>query len=498
MKEADQTVTGMEDIGHESIRTAIPESAGPGIPISGSLDGSGQRAVPVGARLDRLPATAYVWKLIVVLSLGGFFEIYDIYLTGSISPALIHSGIFHAGAKGLFGLTDQATFASVTFLGLFIGTVAFASVADRYGRRPIFTFSLLWYAAATAIMAFQNNVVMIDVWRFIAGIGIGVEIVTIDGYIAELVPKYVRGRAFAVNHIVQFTAVPVVALLSWQLTPLKPFGLAGWRWVALVPVIGAMVVWWIRRSVPESPRWLEAQGRIREAELALSMIETRVAAEAKRDLAEPRAMAPTTPGKASLGEILRPPFTRRTNMLILLNFFQAIGFYGFNNWVPALMESRGASFVHSLQYSFFIAMLYPVTPFFIAMIADRIERKWQVVIAAIGVAAFGLTFAQQSATAWLISLGGLLTVSTILLSYSFHAYMSEIYPTQVRARAVGFVYSFSRLSTVFSSFMIAFFLQRFGTIGVFGFIAFAMLMVVLSVGILGTRTGGQALEEIAQ
>jgi MFS transporter, putative metabolite:H+ symporter len=76
--------------------------------------------------------------------------------------------------------------------------------------------------------------------------------------------------------------------------------------------------------------------------------------------------------------------------------------------------------------------------------------------------------------------------------------MSEVYPTRLRARAVGFVYSFSRLSTVFSSFMIAFFLQRFGTIGVFAFIASAMFVVVLSVGILGTRTRGQALEEIAQ
>jgi putative MFS transporter len=119
-------------------------------------------------------------------------------------------------------------------------------------------------------------------------------------------------------------------------------------------------------------------------------------------------------------------------------------------------------------------------------------------IAAICVAGFGLAFSQQLTTARLIAFGGLLAVSTILLSYAFHAYMSEVYPTRVRARAVGFVYSFSRLSTVFSSFMIAFFLQRFGTIGVFAFIASAMFVVVLAVGILGTRTRGQALEEIAQ
>ena len=463
--------------------------------IPEALDAYGERRGMVSVRLDRLPATAYVWRLIILLSLGGFFELYDIYLTASISPGLIRAGIFHA--EGLFGLTDQATFAAVTFLGLFVGTIAFASVADRYGRRAIFTISLLWYAAATIVMALQNNAVMIDLWRFIASIGVGVELVTIDSYLAELVPKQVRGRAFAVNHSVQFAAVPVVALLSWQLTPLKPLEIDGWRWVALVPALGAILVWWIRRTVPESPRWLAAQGRISEAEQVMATIEAHVAAELG-ELPEPEPTVAVAQGKASLSEILRPPYNRRTTMLILLNFFQAIGFYGFNNWAPALMESRGAGFVKSLQYSFFIATLFPVTPLFIALIADRIERKWQVMIAAISVAVFGLTFSQQSATASLITFGGLLTVSTILLSYSFHAYMSEVYPMRVRARAVGFVYSFSRLSTVFSSFMIAFFLKRFRTIGVFAFVASAMLIVVLSVGVLGTRTRGQALEEIAQ
>lgn len=459
---------------------------------------SSARAAMVSARLDRLPANVFIWKLIILLSLGAFFEVYDIALTASISPGLIRAGIFHAGVKGLFGLTDQATFAAATFLGLFVGTAAFASIADRYGRRAIFTISLLWYAAATVVMALQSNAVLIDVSRFIASVGIGVELVTIDSYIAELVPKQIRGRAFAVNQSVQLTAVPIVALLSWQLIPLKPLGMDGWRWVALGPALGAIFVWWIRRTVPESPRWLAARGRIREAEQVMSMIEAHVPLQASGPLSEPVPTVAETAGKASLSEILHPPYTRRTIMLVLLNFFQAIGFFGFNNWTPALMESRGASFVKSLQYSFFIATLFPITPLLIAPLADRIERKWQVMIAAICVAGFGLVFSQQFTTTRLIAFGGLLAVSTILLSYAFHAYMSEVYPTRVRARAVGFVYSFSRLSTVFSSFMIAFFLQRFGTIGVFAFIASAMVIVVLSVGILGTRTRGQALEEIAR
>src|SRR3981081_576119 len=300
-------------------------------------------AAMISARLDRLPATGYIWKLIILLSLGGFFEIYDISRTSSLSPGLIRAGIFHAGVKGLFGLTDQATFAASTFFGLFVGTVAFASVADRFGRRAIFTVSLLWYAAATVVMALQNNAVMIDLWRFIGSVGIGVELVTIDSYIAELVPKQIRGRAFAVNHAVQLTAVPVVALLSWQLLPLKPLGMDGWRWVALGPALGAIFVWWIRRTVPESPRWLAGRGRIREAEQITSMIEAHVAPQAGGNLPEPVPTVAEMAGKASLSESLRPPYPRRTIMLVLLNFFQAIGFFGFNNWVPALMESRGAS-----------------------------------------------------------------------------------------------------------------------------------------------------------
>src|SRR5260370_11732449 len=126
------------------------------------------------------------------------------------------------------------------------------------------------------------------------------------------------------------------------------------------------------------------------------MIDAHVAHKAGGELPEPVPTVAETAHKASLSEILRPPYTRRTIMLVLLNFFQAIGFFGFNNWTPALMESRGASFVKSLQYTFFIATLFPITPLFIALIADRIDRKWQVMIAPTCVPVFALVFSQHS------------------------------------------------------------------------------------------------------
>ncbi len=458
---------------------------------------SKQKAEAISARLDRLPASPYFWKIVILLSLGAFFEIYDMGLTGTISPGLIKSGIFHNDQKGLFGLTDQATFAASTFLGLFVGTIGFASIADRYGRRAIFTFSLLWYAAATIVMALMNTAFTVDLWRFIASVGIGVELVTIDTYTTELVPKDIRGKAFGVQQLTQFTAIPTVALLSWLLIPIKLLGMDGWRWVAMFPALGAIFVWWIRKMVPESPRWLATRGRVREADEIMARIESEVGAPPKDHVAEPVATAPQNNDQARLREIFHSPFTRITAMLILLNIFQAIGFYSFNNWVPALMASRGAGFVKSLQYTFIVAIIFPFSPFIYLLVADRMERKLQIMIGAALIAICGLGFSQQTSTAGLIVFGGLLTVANGVFSCGYHTYQSELYPTRIRARAIGFVYSFSRLSTVFSSFIIAFFLAKFGTIGVFAFVAFAELALILAVGIMGPRTRGLALEEIA-
>jgi MFS transporter, putative metabolite:H+ symporter len=462
---------------------------------------SAQQAATIAARFNRLPASRYTWQLIALLSLCGFFEIYEIALTSTLSPGLIRAGVFNADAKGLFGLTDQASFAAATFLGLFIGTSSFAAVADRLGRRAILVGSLTWYVAATAVMAAQSTALSVDLWRLISGVGVGVQLVTIDSYIAEWVPKDRRGKAFAINYGLMYLAVPVAALLSWLLLPRAPLGITGWRYAAAFPLLATAVAWWVYRVLPESPRWLLQQGRLRDAERLVSTIESRVRREIGGELPQVPPVnlqaVKIQEGSSSSGfaELFRPPYLRRTGMLLALNIFQALGFYGFSNWVPALLTSQGVSFIKSLQYSFVIAIVYPMTPLLCAFIADRIERKWMIVIGATGTAVFGLLFAQQSAAAQLVLFGALVTVSNIVLSYSYHAYQTELYPTRIRARAVGFVYSFSRLATVLSGFAIAIALRDFGTTGVFVYIASCMLVVVIAVGAFGPRTRGLTLEE---
>jgi len=451
----------------------------------------------IGARLDRLPATRTIWTRVFLLSLGGFFEFYDLFFTGYIGPGLVRSGILTATTPGLFGTSGLASFVAAMFSGLFLGTIAFGFLADRLGRRKIFTFSLLWYSTATAIMAFQNTAFGLNLWRFVAGIGVGVELVTIDTYLSELVPRRLRGKAFAYNQTVQFMSVPVVALLAWLLVPRQPLGFDGWRWVVLLGACGAVLAWWIRLRIPESPRWLAQRGRIEEAESGMAELEARVKSECGGILPPPDPPEESN-SRANFAEIWKPPYGKRTVMMSIFHLFQTVGYYGFSNWVPTLLIRQGIEVTASLKYTFIIAIAAPFGPLLASSLADKIERKYQIVLAAAAIAVFGIAFGQMRVANVLIFFGVLLTISNNILSYSCHAYQTELFPTRVRAMAVGFVYSWSRLSVVFSAFVIAFVLDRFGVAGVFSLIAGSMVVVMLAIGLLGPKTNNRALESIAK
>ncbi|HEX6442278.1 MAG TPA: MFS transporter [Stellaceae bacterium] len=455
-------------------------------------------APTIAARVDRLPNSPYVRRLIIYLSLGGCFEFYDLFLMAYIGPGFFNAKLFSPTTQGLFDLDGFASFIAATFTGLFIGTMLFSWVSDRLGRRSVFTWSLLWYSAATLIMAFQSSAPALDLWRLIASIGIGVELVNIDTYLSELAPKERRGPAFAFNQFVQFLAVPVVAFLAWLLIPRTILGLEGWRWVVIIGAIGALVVWWLRRALPESPRWLAQHGRPADAEQVMSAIERRVESETGRPLPPAEPMAGEVEAREGAWiEMWQGPYLKRTIILSIYNLFQTIGYYGFASWVPTLLIQQGITTTRSLEYTFIIALAAPVGPLIGVLFADAIDRKWQIAWAAIAIAVFGLLFSQQAGAAGVIVFGILITLANNWLSFSFHAYQAELYPTRIRAMAVGFVYSWSRFSTIFTGYLIAFSLREYGTSGVFVFIALAMLIVFVVIGGFGPRTSRLRLEEIS-
>jgi MFS transporter, putative metabolite:H+ symporter len=454
-------------------------------------------ALLISARIDRLPPSRPLWSWVARISFGAFFEIYETALTSLLAPLLVHVGIFHKDRGGLFGLPDLATFAFATFFGLFAGAVLFSAIADRLGRRPIFTYSLVWYALATLIMGFQTDALSICLWRFIAAIGVGAEIIAVDSYISEMMPKTMRGRAFAISKAIQYCAVPLAAILATVLARRTVLGLDGWRVMLLVPTVGAILIWWVRRGLPESPRWLAEHGREQEAQVILNDVEARISQRIHKSLppVEPIEIV-TRPAQRGYLDLFRGQLLQRTLMLVIVSCATTVAFFGFSNWLPTLLEARGVGVSKSLGYTAIVGLSYPLAPFLFSFFADRVERKWQVLTGAGVTAAAGLLFVGQTGVVGWIVCSLVITLGNNLTSYGTHTYRSELFPTSLRARGIGFVYSIDRLTAAFNSYLIGFILVHAGVSGVLIFIAGASVVAMLVIALFGPLTLGLATEAI--
>jgi putative MFS transporter len=457
----------------------------------------------IGERIERLPVGRFHRRFIALVSLGGWFDLYDLFMVAYVGAALQTSGFL--------SLRQFTLLVAAGFLGMFVGTIFFGMGSDRMGRRSSFVVMLLVYSFFTLAGAFAPSAAWLIGLRFFAGIGIGAEIVVIDTYVTEMVPRDVRGRFVAITQVVGFAAVPCVAILSRLLVPTH-FLMAGWRWVMVIGASGAALAWYFRRRLPESPRWLESQGRIAEAERVVAMLEAEsgyvatangaVGAARNHSSANPPHGGVAAPRKtiraslAALAELWGPVYRKRTAMLVIFQALQTFGFYGFSNWAPTFLLKRGFTLLHSLKYTLLIALVAPVGPLFAAATSDRVERKWTIAALAILVAAFGLGFALWSAPALIVLSGAAVTLCNNAFSANFHAYQSELFPTRIRATGVGFTYAWSRLSAALSSFIIASVLVR-GVSAVFAMLAAAMVGVALVIALLGPRTNRLSLEELA-
>ncbi len=446
---------------------------------------------PIAARIERLPLGRFHRRFITLVSLGNFFDLYDIFIVAYTGAALQQSGFL--------SLKQFSFFVASGFLGMFFGTIFFGMGSDRMGRRVSFITLLLIYSAFTLAGAFAPAAGWLIAMRFFAGVGIGAEIVVVDTYVTEIVPSHARGRYVAITQVAGFIGVPMAAILSWLLVPTH-FLMAGWRWVMVIGASGALLTWWFRRRLPESPRWLESQGRVAEAEVILRSLEAECfsAAPSRQNVETAELPARGSPTeRGTFAELWRPPYLRRTVMLVLFQTLQTVGFYGFGNWAPTFLLKRGFSLVHSLQYTMLIALVSPVGPILCAWTSDRLERKWTIAVLALLVAVLGLGFGNANTPAAVVAFGALLTLCNYWFSAAFHAFQAELFPTRIRATGVGFTYSWSRLSAAFSSLLIGAVLLR-GVPAVFAMLAAAMTGVAVIVAVLGPRTNCVTLEELSQ
>ncbi|MFG2793180.1 MFS transporter [Streptomyces sp. NPDC048419] len=444
--------------------------------------------VSVATRLDRLPITRMHLMAVLVVGLGIFFDLYEVFLAGTVSTALKDD--FHVGEDQLKPLLASA------FVGAFIGAVVMSRIADRLGRRRAFYLTLAVYSAFSVLAAFSPNVEMLIVCRFLAGLGIGGELPLCDAYLSDLLPARHRGRLIGWAYTVGFCGVPLAGFLALGIVPHSYLGVDGWRWMFLIGGLGAALCWVLRRRLPESPRWLEAMGRHEEADRIVRVFEESAHQGTVTPPRPRQTTAPATAEKAPLRQLVTPPWRTRTVMLVIFQILQVFGYYGFGTLAPLVLASKGYDIVHSLTFSALSFVGYPVGSLLSVFVIERIERKYLIMLSAFGMLAFGLGFGYAHNTAMIVAFGFCYTLVSNLFSNAYHVYQGELFPTRLRATGAGGAYSLSRLASAVMPYVLLPLLMNHGANAVFVFIACAMTAVIVNIGLLGPRTTGRSLEEL--
>jgi MFS transporter, putative metabolite:H+ symporter len=441
----------------------------------------------VATRMDRLPITrTHRWATTAV-GLGLFFEFYEVFLAGVLSSVLVKE--FHLSKAALPPLLAS------TFIGMFLGALLLGRFADRFGRRGAFLLNLGCYSVFSLVGAFSPNAVMLLITRFLAGIGLGAEPPLADTYLTDLLPARRRGRFIALAYTLAFLGVPVVGFLAQGLTEAEILGIPGWRWMFVFGALGGMLVFALRTGLPESPRWLHSVGRTDEAERVVAAFEdeARAAGHHLEPAAEPAAPEPRAVTPRAL---LRPPYARRTGMMVIFHLLQTFGYYGFGTLVPLVLAAKGYPVAQSLLFSAVSYLGYPLGSALSLPIVERVERKFLVIGTGLAMAAFGLAFGYSGSMATVLIFGFLYTATSNVFSNAYHIYQAEIFPTALRSTASSGTYSLSRLATAAMPFVLVPLLDQAGPNWMFLTVALAMAIVAVDVAALGPRTTGRTLETL--
>jgi len=444
----------------------------------------------IASRLNRLPIIPTHRRITCIIGVGLFFEFYEFFLASVLASAIARE--FHI-PNGSFLL--QMLLAS-TSIGMLFGAIALNYLADRVGRRIAFFLNLGIYSLFSLVSAFSPNPLFLIITRFIAGVGVGAELPLCDSYLSDMLPSRSRGRFIAWAYTLSFFGLPLLGFLASLLVPHNLLGLSGWRWVCIVGALGAVIVWFLRQGLPESPRWLEAVGRTQEA----NTIVERMEAEA-RDVTHSELPAPQideVPAKATtpFQVITQPLYRGRVIMLSVFHFFQPFSINGFGLLVPLILRAKGLTIQDSLAYSAISYIGYPLGSFLATFIVERIERKWLLAISGLMMVIFGIGFGFSTAIVAILACGFVFTISSTIFGDAWHVYQGELFPTHARATVAGVAYSASRVSTALLPFILVPVLYGSGPVAVFVVIGVTTLIALADVVLFGPNTTGRSLEQV--
>ncbi|HEY4250485.1 MAG TPA: MFS transporter, partial [Roseomonas sp.] len=432
-------------------------------------------AVNAGARLDRLPFGPFHWRMLRLIGLGIFFDGFDNSMGPSVLAAL--------NASGWSDMATSANFISVTFVGLALGAFLSGVLGDRLGRRFAYQFNLLIFGSTCLLSAFAPSMTWLIVLRGIMGVGIGAEYVIGYSMACEFVPPQRRGWALGVMAFCSMSSGFVVTLLAALVIP--EFG---WRPLYVIGGAGALFVWFLRRKLPESPRWLEKMGRREEAEQVIAAIER-----------EASNGAPLPPPRIAAGEVadrwvpvsvlVSRPVIRRTALATWTCISVMVGSYSFIAWVPSLFVEQGYTIGRSLGYSTVMAFGNVIGPATCILISDRLGRRKAMIAAAICCGLAALAYSQQTGLVGLLGLGLAVTaLMSLLMGLGVGGYSPELFPTEYRLRGNGLAQTVGRIAVVLSPYVVVRLYHGFGIPGVMGWVCAVYLGLATVLALFGIET----------
>jgi MFS transporter, putative metabolite:H+ symporter len=437
--------------------------------------------VNAGGRLDRLPIGSFHYRIMWLIGIGMFFDGFDIYVAGNVLAATL---------KGGFSTLNQnVLFVSVTFIGMMAGSFLTGFLGDRYGRRFTYQVNLLIFGLASIAAAFAPSMSVLIGLRFIIGIGLGAENVVGYSTLTEFIPAKSRGKWLGFMAVFVVTGLPIASLAGYLLVPLF-----SWRIMFMLGGLGALVVWYLRKNLPESPRWLESAGRGEEAEALLQDIER----EARRNGPLPE---PAPPGARSappdLASLFRPPMLARMITgcvcLIVINTL----LYGFITWLPTFFVKQGLSIATSFGYTLLMGLGAPVGSAIGALTADRWGRKPTIIGSSALAIVLGLIYPSITDPVLLPLIGFALTVPIyVLVALLFGIYIPELFPTEIRLRGAGICNTFGRGATVITPFIVVSLFNYGGVSAVMSLMVALLVVQIGTVLFFGIEPANRRLEDL--
>lgn len=444
------------------------------------------------ARLDKVPLGPFHRKLVLVSGIGWMFDSMDVGIISFVVATLAREWALQP---------DQvAWMLSIGLLGMLAGAATTGTLADRFGRKAMFQATLLIFSVATGLCALAWSYLSLLATRFLVGFGLGGELPIASTLVSEFSPARWRGRLLVILESFWAYGWVLAALIAFFVIPQY-----GWRLAFALGALPAFYVFVLRRSLPESPRFLLSRGRAAEAEEVIRTVEKASGVEYSRaeERQEPPAQAPEPAAESALRRFLELwslPYLRRTVMLWVLWFTIVYAYYGIFTWLPTLLSEGGRDLTRSFGYVLIITLAQIPGYFSAAYLVDKVGRKWTLApyLFLTGIGAF--FFRNAAAEAEILFWGCFISFFNLGAWGVVYTYTPELYPTRVRGTGAGWAAACGRAAGVLAPLVVGQMLASWGVgyESVFVMFSAVLLLGALNVLLLGEETKGRSLEEIAR